>query len=70
MTIEGICVHVERRDKFPRQLIPPLSMPSKIQCDSSIPSMLALNWEDEETFLNKLFLHSQTLSRPLFDVPP
>ena len=29
--IKGICVHVVRRDKFPRQLIPPLSMPSKTQ---------------------------------------
>ena len=31
VTIKGVCVHVERRDKFPRQLISPLSMPSKIQ---------------------------------------
>ena len=31
VTIKGVCVHVERRDKFPRQLISHLSMPSKIQ---------------------------------------
>ena len=36
VTIKGICVHVERRNKFPRQLIPPLS---KNSIDSSIPSM-------------------------------
>ena len=36
VTIKGIGVHVERRNKFPRQLIPPLS---KNSIDSSIPSM-------------------------------
>ena len=42
-------------------------MPSKIQSNQLLNTFyelcdaecIALNWEDEETFLNKLFLHSQ-----------
>ena len=40
MTIKGICVHVERRDKFPRQFTNSTPQHAfKNSVDSSIPSM-------------------------------
>ena len=36
VTIKAVCMHVERREKFPRQLYSPLSMPAIICFDCSI----------------------------------
>ena len=50
MTIKAVCIHVHMSDN------------RRMLCDAEhswLPVDAALNWEDEETFLNKLFLHSQ-----------
>ena len=60
VTIKGICVHVERRNKFPRQLIPPLS---KNSIDSSIPLMSyvmqpSIGKMKKPFLINYLFIHN------------
>ena len=58
MTIKGFCVHVEKQisettNSTPQQKFNRFVNTFDELCD------VAFNWEDEETFLNKLSLHSQ-----------